>query len=157
VQNGDSVYFKSHTGKYISVSNGKIVAHSDRRSAEGKLTITTHYACLARSNIYGTYRSEGYKHGRNPPSKTYGPDDEIVSKATPGCTYRLEYTVGGGGGHCIRVKNWECKIFPINSGQEISERVEVKSPLVKSEDSSYYDDSESDNSGYSYDSDDSEY
>jgi len=157
VQNGDSVYFKSHTGKYISVSNGKVVAHSDRRSAEGKLTITTHHACLARSNIYGTYRSEGYKHGKTPPSKTYGPDDEVVSKATPGCTYRLEYTVGGGGGHCIRVKNWECKIFPINSGQEISELVEVNSPLVKREDSSYYDDSESDDSGCSYDSDDSEY
>jgi len=66
---------------------------------------------IARCNLFGTYRSDGYNHG-DQPSRTLGSQEEVVARARPGCTYRLEYTVGGGGGHSLHVQQWTCMIVP---------------------------------------------
>jgi len=66
---------------------------------------------VTRCNLFGTYRSDGYTYGDNP-SRVLLMNDEIVSMARPGFKYALEYTVGGSGGHYLKVTALYCKIFP---------------------------------------------
>lgn len=59
---------------------------------------------LVRQNLYGTYRLDGYPHGRHPPPLTFTESDDLVRLAEVGCRYQIAYTVGSGGGHRIEVK-----------------------------------------------------
>lgn len=65
---------------------------------------------MTRCDVYGTYRSPDYKFGECA-YRLLEEDEDIVSKAKPGCYFKLEYIVGGGGGHTLNVDSWECKIF----------------------------------------------
>lgn len=69
-------------------------------------------AFVARCNLFGTYRSEGYGYGRSP-SRDLDETEEVVARAQPGFSYSVEYTVGGGGGHSLSVRSLFCKIFPV--------------------------------------------
>lgn len=70
----------------------------------------TNEVLVARCNLFGTYRSPSYSHGDHP-NRMLQSDEDVVSKAKPGFTYKLEYTVGGGGGHSLRAHDWKCKMF----------------------------------------------
>lgn len=65
---------------------------------------------VERCNLFGVYRSPEYQYG-NSPARTLTADEPVVAKAEPGCTYRVEYIVGGGGGHVLHVQGFECKFF----------------------------------------------
>eukprot|EP00927_Polykrikos_kofoidii_P036691 TRINITY_DN30979_c0_g1_i1.p1 TRINITY_DN30979_c0_g1~~TRINITY_DN30979_c0_g1_i1.p1 ORF type:complete len:372 (+),score=46.66 TRINITY_DN30979_c0_g1_i1:75-1190(+) len=65
---------------------------------------------VARCDLFGVVRSSSYKHGRSP-SRTIGSDELVVALAEPGFHYRLEYFVGGGGGHKLEVAGWRCAVF----------------------------------------------
>jgi len=67
-------------------------------------------ARIAFCNVFGTYRTRDYRYGKSP-SRTLEFED-VVTKAHAGCCYRVLYTVGGGGGHSIHVKQLTCTIFP---------------------------------------------
>lgn len=70
---------------------------------------------LVRQNLYGTYRLDGYPHGRHPPPLTFTESDDLVRLAEVGCRYQIAYTVGSGGGHRIEVKDWTCTIHYVSS------------------------------------------
>ena len=75
------------------------------------LTLLEGDTVLACRNLYGTYRSNGYQHGPQPPPLTLSDSEDVVRLAKPGCFYRMEYTVGAGGGHVLEVQNWTCAIY----------------------------------------------
>eukprot|EP00928_Gymnodinium_smaydae_P013617 TRINITY_DN14957_c1_g1_i1.p1 TRINITY_DN14957_c1_g1~~TRINITY_DN14957_c1_g1_i1.p1 ORF type:complete len:222 (-),score=27.06 TRINITY_DN14957_c1_g1_i1:46-711(-) len=62
-------------------------------------------------NVFGTFRSPGYKYGKSP-SRMLDAVESVISGARIGYHYRLVYTVGGGGGHWLRVKGLRCVIYP---------------------------------------------
>lgn len=76
-------------------------------------------AVMARCDLFGTYRSEGYAHGDSP-ERVLGPDEEVVARAVPGCSYRLEYVVGGGGGHSVSIVQLLCKIYPTGWTEDLA-------------------------------------
>ncbi|CAJ1955559.1 unnamed protein product [Cylindrotheca closterium] len=68
---------------------------------------------IVRCNLFGTYRTEAYssKFPRSVAYRLLESDQEVVSKCTPGCYYKLEFIVGGGGGHSLELDSFICKIF----------------------------------------------
>eukprot|EP00435_Cladocopium_sp_Y103_P055410 s1303_g18.t1 len=70
---------------------------------------------LLRKNLYGTYRGQDYPYSEHPPAITFTETDEMVSLAEPGCFYQMEYRVGHGGGHKIKVEDWVVKISYVSS------------------------------------------
>merc|ERR1711879_641853 len=72
---------------------------------------------VTRCNVFGTYRSSDYRYGKSP-SRTLGAEADVVRLAEPGFHYVLVYTVGGGGGHRIIVKDITCTAFPTGSSDE---------------------------------------
>lgn len=73
-----------------------------------------HDCVVAQLNLFGCLRTDEYDMNmhQHSPSRTVGPEEEVVSLAKPGMVYKLKYEMGGGGGHTIRVQNWKCNIFP---------------------------------------------
>lgn len=69
---------------------------------------------VAKLNLFGCLRTQEYneKKHRRAPSRTVGPEEDVVSLARPGMVYKLKYQLGGGGGHTIQVKDWRCKVIP---------------------------------------------
>jgi hypothetical protein len=65
---------------------------------------------VARCNLYGTYRSVNYRYGEHA-HRLLKKDEKVVSRTKPGYYYKLEYTVGAGGGHTLDVASWDCKMF----------------------------------------------
>eukprot|EP00526_Cylindrotheca_closterium_P005319 CAMPEP_0113628580 /NCGR_PEP_ID=MMETSP0017_2-20120614/14810_1 /TAXON_ID=2856 /ORGANISM="Cylindrotheca closterium" /LENGTH=640 /DNA_ID=CAMNT_0000538893 /DNA_START=18 /DNA_END=1940 /DNA_ORIENTATION=- /assembly_acc=CAM_ASM_000147 len=67
---------------------------------------------VARCNLFGTYRTQGCAFNDAPFAyRLLEADQEVVSKCTPGCYYKFEFTVGGGGGHRLDLDSFVCKIF----------------------------------------------
>lgn len=97
-------------------------------NAKGKLGLALYDAnetLVARCDLFGTYRSESYSYGSSPYRTLKCGEDDVVSKARPGFTYKLEYVVGGGGGHKIEVEKWTCRIF----FKELKREIHVCYPL----------------------------
>ena len=73
---------------------------------------------IARCNIYGTVRTPQFlsQHVANAATnrchpRHLGPEEPVVALAQAGDVYKLQYTVGGGGGHSINISNWTCDVF----------------------------------------------
>ena len=73
---------------------------------------------IARCNIYGTVRTPQFlsQHVANTATnrchpRHLGPEEPVVALAQAGDVYKLQYTVGGGGGHSINISNWTCDVF----------------------------------------------
>ncbi|CAJ1955553.1 unnamed protein product [Cylindrotheca closterium] len=85
-------------------------------NAKGSLALALYSSndeLIARCNLFGTYRTEPYE-SKYPGAFAYRlleSDQEVVSKCTPGCYYKFEFIVGGGGGHRLELDSFICKIF----------------------------------------------
>ena len=73
---------------------------------------------IARCNIYGTVRTPQFlsQHVANAATnrchpRHLGPEEPVVALGQEGDVYKLQYTVGGGGGHSINISNWTCDVF----------------------------------------------
>jgi len=64
---------------------------------------------LAKQNLFGTYRQEGYPYDAHPPPLTFNDDNDLVALAKPGHFFQMEYTIGSLGQ--IAVDDWTCEIF----------------------------------------------
>ncbi|CAK0850394.1 unnamed protein product [Prorocentrum cordatum] len=76
-------------------------------------------ALMTRCDLFGTYRSPGYAYGDSP-QRALESDEEVVARAVPGCSYRLEYVVGGGGGHSVSIVQLLCKIYPAGWTEDLA-------------------------------------
>jgi len=94
----------------VAVGTFRDQGYGNHKSNLGLALYDSNDTLVSRCNIFGTYGSKSYKY-KNSPYRILEVDEDVVSKAQPGFTYKLEYTVGGGGGHILHVEKWTCKIF----------------------------------------------
>jgi len=94
----------------------KMFKDQDWGNTKGKVGLAlydTNEVLLARCNLFGTCRSELFRNTYEDRAyrTLYCEDDDVISKARPGFTYKLEFIVGGGGGHKLHLSKWACRIF----------------------------------------------
>lgn len=82
----------------------------NRKGRLGLALYTSDDELIARCNLFGTYRSVSYAFGDDA-FRLLDVNEEVVSKCTPGCYYKMEFVVGGGGGHSVHAESFTCKIF----------------------------------------------
>lgn len=71
---------------------------------------------IFRQDLFGIYRTEEFqsKFGDDEPFAWFDSSHEIVARAQPGYSYKLQYIVGGGAGgyHELHLQDFVCKLFP---------------------------------------------
>lgn len=80
---------------------------------------------MTRCNIFGTIRQDQLSEHAE---RTLSSTEPVVSSAQAHDVYKLEYTVGGGGGHELHVKNWVCTLTYSNA--HTTHTVEVPPPVA---------------------------
>ena len=71
------------------------------------LTLFEGEEVLVRHGLWGVHRQD--LQDESPP-KLILEHEDLVTKAQPGTVLRMEYSVGGGGGHRIEVVDWICAL-----------------------------------------------
>jgi hypothetical protein len=107
-----SSQIKGAVGK-IQVSVGEF-SDQELGDAKAKLRLALYDArgrLAADCDLFGTYRAPGYAYTGSP-SRMLNANEAVVTKAKRGFVYALEYCVGSGDGHTLRVRDWRCRIFP---------------------------------------------
>jgi len=87
---------------------------------------------VERENLFGIIRSEDFdaNYGTPSPERSILPSEAIIYKAAAGFQYKLEYTVGHGGGHELKVEGWTCNILFDGDEEENPDKAMMRKYIV---------------------------